>query len=193
MNDFASYYASLSDDDLLRLTADVANLRPEAREALSTETQKRNLPCVSVDWNAQPEPKPPAGGGWLLLYCVGAVFINPIWLIFTTVNQPTVALIAAPDSVLLLGAGILLWKRNPRGLDWVRWSYLYLFGLLCVDFVVVAMGRNPEAIGAFIGETLVGLIPVLLWWLYFRRSKYIYAVYGQNIRPFFGKKSGSNT
>jgi hypothetical protein len=191
MNDFASHYASLPDDELLRLTADVANLRPEAREALRAETQTRNLPCVTVDWNAQPKLEPLKIRGWLFLYCLGAVLINPVWLYFTVSSQPTLGLIVAPDSILVMGGGLLLWRRDPRGLDWVRWSYLYLFALLCLDLVVFAVEGNPEAIGYFVGSVLVGSIPLLLWWIYFRRSKYVRAVYGQNMRSLFGKKSSS--
>lgn len=43
MQDLAETYRTTSNDDLIRLHADISNLTPEAREALRTEIQRRGL------------------------------------------------------------------------------------------------------------------------------------------------------
>ena len=185
--DFRSYYLAASDDQLLLWASDAANLLPTARSALSEELERRHLPPFVVE--APPEVQSPKFGGWLLVYCFSALVIYPIWLVFNCIDRPSFALICAPHSVLVIGSGILLWKRNPRGLDWIRWAYLYLLTLFCLDLIALIFSGNFEALGTFIGSVLVGSIPLLLWWRYFRRSTYVRAIYGQNMRRLFGRKA----
>lgn len=51
---YGSYYSAKSDDDLLRLAADIASLVPNAREALRMEMERRRLSVEGLDWSAQP-------------------------------------------------------------------------------------------------------------------------------------------
>ena len=54
MSSFAETYASMADDDLVRLSNDIASLLPAAREALSLEMQRREIPVDGLDWSTQP-------------------------------------------------------------------------------------------------------------------------------------------
>jgi hypothetical protein len=185
--DFRSYYLTASDDQLLLWANDSANLLPTAREALREELERRNLVAQLAE--IQPEPTTPKFGGWLAVYCFSSLFIYPIWLIFLWAKQPLLGVIGLPHSVFVIGSGILLWKRNPRGLAWVRWAYLYLLTLFCLDLVALAINHDLMATLDFIIDVGVGSIPLVLWWLYFRRSKYIRAMYGQNMRSLLGRKA----
>jgi hypothetical protein len=54
---YSKRYSGLSNEDIVRLTADVANLVPNARAALRLELQRRGM-GDSVDWMAQPVTAP---------------------------------------------------------------------------------------------------------------------------------------
>ena len=58
MNAFAERFAGMSEDDLQRGAAGVANLVPEARTALRLEMERRDLPTDGIDWTEQPQPAP---------------------------------------------------------------------------------------------------------------------------------------
>jgi TPR repeat protein len=54
---YCKHYFKMPDDDLIRLAADVANLVPEAREALRIELMSRKIPCEDIDWTVQRAPQ----------------------------------------------------------------------------------------------------------------------------------------
>jgi hypothetical protein len=56
---FGQLYATMRDDDLQRLSLDVVNLLPKAREALRAEMERRHFPIAEIDWSAQPAQPPP--------------------------------------------------------------------------------------------------------------------------------------
>jgi hypothetical protein len=158
MSDFASHYASLPDDDLLRLTADVADLLPEAREALKTETQKRNLSTESIDWNAQPPAPtltlPYSWGkfqGWAMLIC-------GIFAFFVMVGKGNVlGIVTAPFNAY---TGFALIKRKRHGiiLFYVGTGIAALCALF-VDIVAVAdlftsTAESAENAGYLLGQAI---------------------------------------
>lgn len=51
--EISAYYAGLFDEDLERLAQDTASLIPMAREALKIEMQRRSLPILNIDWEAE--------------------------------------------------------------------------------------------------------------------------------------------
>lgn len=55
----------MGDDDLARLSGDIASLVPNARDALRLEMQRRGLSVEGLDWDAQPLPEKveESGGG----------------------------------------------------------------------------------------------------------------------------------
>ncbi len=51
---FADYYARMPDEDLQRLALDVQSLVPDARDALRSEMERRQIADASIDWQPQP-------------------------------------------------------------------------------------------------------------------------------------------
>jgi hypothetical protein len=188
MPDFARHYAASSDEALLRWADDVVNLVPAARTALLAEMQRRQLVVENVEWEAAPPTKPVRMGGWLWLYCIGSVGIYPIWAIANTIQKPAFGVILLPHAILQIGAGVMLWRRNPRGLRWLRWAFLYIGVLFILGLATVLIQGDLFKIGDYIGDTLVGAIPTVLWWFYFRRSKHVRQVYGRNMDGILRKK-----
>ena len=178
--DYSKHYAAASDDDLLRLADDVVSLLPRAREALRAEMGNRGLPVEKVDWNAQPVQKVKMGG-WLLVYCFGAVIIQPIWLAMTLYREPLSSIFLLPYGVILFVSGVLLWKGNPRGLVWVRRGFLLVAILACLMLPLVFLIDDTLSFINYIIDVSVGSIPVILWWMYFRKSKHVREVYGKNM------------
>lgn len=182
--DFQGHYNIASDDQLLLWADDVANLVPSARHALHAEMQRRGLSVEEIEWAKQPETPKLKVGGWLFLYCFSTVIADPIWLIITTAKQPSIGLFCAPYSLLLFWSGLLLWKKNPSGLRWVRRAFLLWAILLSLGFVVSVITRDALSTTYYAVDCILGSIPLFLWWRYFRKSKYINELYGENMRAY---------
>ena len=177
----------MSDNDLVRLSLDVQSLMPDARIALRTEMERRQFPVKSIDWASQPQPLQYGQNvrGWLLFYCVCSVIFLPIYMLVNLTRGPVwVSLVLFPSSFLQAGSGHLLWRRDPNGLRWVRWGLLYLFALTLLILLLSLWSRNPEVIGGALGGSIVASIPSVGWWLYFRKSKRVCAVFGRNTEGF---------
>ncbi len=175
--DYAKHYSSLSDDDLLRLADDMASLVPLAREALESELEKRTKPELKRSTTPSTSGMQTVGG-WLLFYCVAACIFMPIWMLTSLFNTPLwVWILLLPHSILTTGAGIFLWRRDPKGLSWARSSFLYFLGLaLALALLLISVG-GAEAI-----VPLGSCLPNIAWWLYFRKSVRVRALFGQNMR-----------
>jgi len=50
-------------EDIERLAQDIKSLTPEAKMALRSEMQQRQLPTQALDWTAQPEPQKEKSSG----------------------------------------------------------------------------------------------------------------------------------
>ena len=185
---FAERYAAMPEVELERLSLDVESLVPDAREALRQEMERRSLAVESVEWTAQPVSKMDTVGGWLLFYCVCTVIVMPIWMLGTLLQEPTLlSLFLLPLNVLQVGAGILLWRRNLKGLRWVRWAFLYFFCCAILLILLSLMTANPETIGGAIAGVMVGAIGNVLWWMYFRKSLRVHTIFGHNMEGFPGR------
>ena len=147
----------------------------------------------TLDSTAAPVPAMQNIGGLLLFYCVCAVIIIPIWTLATLAQGPIWAsLFLSPLGVLRhIGSGLLLWRRNPNGIRWVRWGLLYQFS--CLLFLLLlhllSLGTSsPAWTLSFVGtessevaDVVKSLIPALIWWKYFRESKRVRATFGHNM------------
>jgi hypothetical protein len=178
---YRKHYSALADEDIVRLTTDVANLLPNAREALRNEMASRQLPVEGIEWDTDQIQPPPRVGGWLWLYCVGAVIVTPIWLITTLYRQPLSSIFILPYAVIVFTSGVLLWRGNPRGLVWVRRSFLYIMIFACLMLPFSFVTNGLLSFLEYVTGVAVSSIPVILWWFYFRRSKLVHSVYGRNM------------
>jgi hypothetical protein len=187
---FAERYAAMPEFELERLSLDVESLVPQAREALRQEMERRSLVVESIDWAAQqPTPKMDKVGGWLLFYCVGATIVTPIWSLGSLSQGPShLSLFLLPLTVLQVSAGILLWRRNPKGLRWARWAFLYFFCFAIFLILVSLMTANPEAIGGVVVGAIAASTVNLGWWIYFRTSLRVNAVFGCNMEGLPGRR-----
>jgi ATP-dependent DNA helicase PIF1 len=177
--DHSKSFSSISDDDLLRLADDAISLAPITRKALESELDRRTRPDKRSKTSSYSDS--PKIGGWLLLYCFIACFVLPIWTLGLLLTAPLwLWLLFLPHSLLSGGAGILLWRRSPKGLHWARLSFLYLF-TLTLGFVLLLISVGVgQAVSAFSAA-----VPSILWWIYFRKSGRVRAVYGQSMRAFW--------
>jgi hypothetical protein len=169
MSDFASYYASLPEDDLLRITADVANLLPEARKALKAEVEKRNLALATVEWSALPPASQSTSSyswgkfqGWAMLVCGAFAFLVML------VRGDIFGIIAAP-----LGAytGYALIKRKPHGviLFYIGTGIAAVLAIFidfaAVDGLLASTTESAEKAGYLLGQAIMMTMVTIGWWL----------------------------
>jgi len=124
-----------------------------------------------------PAPAIQTIGGWLLLFCVCAVILEPVGMLVTLQQYPLwVSLFFLPLGVLHVGSGLLLWRRNPKGLRWVRRFFLAFFCWSFVLLFLLSLG-DPKEIPGQLGS----LVWALVWWKYLRESKRVRATFGHNM------------
>ncbi len=123
--------------------------------------------------------------GWLLLFCLGIVFVQPLVLI--------VASDTAFEAVfnLLLGAfslyaGICLWRVRPNALRLVKVYFVLVLSIatLAILASVVTTHSAPSSETPQTNVLTDGarmLIGVAIWWSYFKKSKRVKATYGANL------------
>lgn len=123
--------------------------------------------------------------GWLLLFCLGIVFVQPL------------ALIVASDTAfeavfnLLLGAfsaytGICLWRVKPNALRMVKVYFVLVLSIATIAILasVVTTHSAPSSETPQTNVLTDGarmLIGVAIWWSYFKKSKRVKATYGANL------------
>ncbi|HKD79678.1 MAG TPA: DUF2569 family protein [Candidatus Angelobacter sp.] len=121
-------------------------------------------------------------GGWLLFFCISLTFLSPLFMAirawgggFGVAN--TIDFVVAGFGVLV---GIMLWNVNPRAFL-LLWIY---FGLLALFFVLALAGsfvgseeQNPNEIVILFR----GLVYIIVWFLYFKKSDRVQATFGRNL------------
>jgi len=145
------------------------------------EMERRSLPVETIDWTEQPEQRASVSG-WLWLYCFSSVFIYPIWALVTLFRGPfLLSILLIPNAVLVIGSGLYLRKENPKGLTWARLNFLYLGALFCL-IAPLSLLKGIESFFDYVIGVFFGSIPLILWWLYFRKSKLVCEIYGHNMK-----------
>jgi hypothetical protein len=164
MSDFASHYASLSDDDLARSTADIASLLPEAREALKTEAEKRNLPTEGIEWTAQRPPLsanlPYSWGrfqGWMMLVCGILGF-------FEMAGKGHIFGIAAASLTAVIGLGLIRRVRWGFTLFFIGTGITILIALIVDLLAVYALFSNSSNTADVVAQALTVTTVNVLWW-----------------------------
>ena len=116
------------------------------------------------------------------MYCISALVVYPVWLIITAIQRPLFGVFGVPHAVLVIGSGVMLARRNPRGLIWLRWALIAMLVLFLLSSITVFLSSGPIDDLYFIVGSAIGMIPMALWWAYFRRSKRVREIYGDNMK-----------
>ena len=127
--------------------------------------------------------------GWLFFFCLWAAVINPvgILLLLRTVHTPLFLFLNV--SLLALGilAGAQVWRRSPQALRYVALllgGFVIIGAYFGVRFVVIGVTRSNLKDAAWelaIFQSLRLMALALAWWLYFRKSERVKAVFGRNL------------
>ena len=130
--------------------------------------------------------------GWLLFFCVYAAIITPIGWKAVVENMawrkaPVLTLVDFAIVFAGVVAGIAVWTRSKKALWYVRIYLLsaivllvgylpYLFGMRALAGLTTA-DRYPFVFVQMLRPVIIALV----WWLYFRRSERVRAVFGRNL------------
>jgi hypothetical protein len=188
----------MSDEEILNVAGDVTSLEDDARIVIAAELSRRQFSESDIIQHQQDvaafKPKdfwrqPRGVRGWLLLFCVGLVVVQPLGLLFEAVNSGD-AFVAGFN--FLLGAfaiytGIALWRVATNALRLVK---VYFVVVLIVATLAIASGiltapatrvsQTPSQ-DNFLTVGFRALISVVIWWSYFKKSKRVKATYGANL------------
>lgn len=127
-------------------------------------------------------------GGWLLLFCLGLVAVQPIALFLEAINSGD-ALVAGFNlllGVLAICTGVALWRVASNALRLVKAYFVVVLivGILAIVGGIVTASATPSQTPPQENFLTVGfrmLIGVAIWWYYFRKSKRVKATYGANL------------
>jgi hypothetical protein len=138
---FGEHYVAMRDDDLQRLSFDVGNLVPKAREALRSEMDRRHFPIAEVDWNAQPAQPPPPPAAAKTKKSDGVIVRNVV--IFLVSNIVFFGVIA---TLLSLVKGVDMEKLGEGMTKFVLYNTLALT-LIAPKFIVPRKLKTVWIIG----------------------------------------------
>jgi hypothetical protein len=123
-------------------------------------------------------------GGWLLLFCIGLVVLNPLLILVRVINAANTDVrgMVLEFSLAAFGivVGIFLWNARLVAftLLWIYFGVVAAFALLGI----IAFAVSPAPVES---QNLVfsirPLIYVFMWFLYFRTSERVRAIFGRNL------------
>ena len=162
----------------------------ESSVLAKTSEESVGLPIESTAesaFSSQSAPDPLRGvQGWLLLFCLGITFVQPIALLLSSEN------VVEAGFNLSLGTfsvytGISLWRRTGNALRLVK---IYFIVVLILAALAIASGimtltatpaSEPPSQDNLLTIGIRMLIGVAIWWSYFKKSKRVKATYGDNL------------
>jgi hypothetical protein len=160
-----------STQELLKFVADPPFSERVLIEAARSELGKRSvaIPGLRV-------------GGWLLWFCLSSVLVGPLDLIrnrLMTNLHETAVLQDRPYfelwdgfTIIVILVGIYVWMKG-------RYSIWALRVRFAIALLLAASGAISKI--APPGWALLSVTMVLIWWLYFRRSRRVLWTLGRNI------------
>jgi hypothetical protein len=230
--DFVETYSKLSDEQFLQILSDEKSLVDAARVALHAEMKRRSLALPTEAENAGAEQtetlwesQQRGVGGWLALWCIGAVVGGPLYFFYHLPEQiaQTSLLIGMFGSISWVGVvavsafalqfvavifgimtGVCVFTSKPFALRMVLiyflfWAAVEALGCAFIYLLFQAAGANSvsdtaiqEAQGAAVGYLIKDLIVLVVWFVYFKRSKRVRDTFGRNLESFVGKPWKSN-
>jgi hypothetical protein len=111
-------------------------------------------------------------GGWLLLFCIQNTILaalDGILLLFRSwvgIGDLLIACITA----FAVFTGVSVWRVRPYALRVVETYLIFVFGW-----------TGWQLLYHQTGEQYFTIIGVVLWWLYFKKSKRVKATFGRNL------------
>jgi len=127
--------------------------------------------------------------GWLLLFCLGLVLVQPLALFFEALNSGD-AFVGGFDllfAAFAIYTGIVLWRVATNALRVVK--VYFVAGLVMATLAIVGgiltaqatLASNTPSQDNFLAVGIRMLIGVAIWWSYFKKSKRVKATYGANL------------
>ena len=163
MTAFADHYALLEDDDIVRLSADIASLVPEARQPLKLELERRGLSTTGINWDAPPTTHPVDTKKTIPMQRIIVVALAAILILlmgprafaiafgFAKERYFALSVGFAAEAVVNIATGILFLMHHKTA--------IYFAGVSAVLLTLDAL------VG---GLTLLGILQVALaWWGFF--------------------------
>lgn len=167
-----------------------ANLKVDPPPAMPAAAPAAAAAPGQIHWPDEPatvgppmrRPDLKGVGGWLLFFCISLTFLSPLFMAirmwgggFGAGNMIDIAVAAFGVIV-----GIMVWTVNQR----VFLLLWFFFGLLALLLVLALAGsfvgsqeQNPNEIIVLFR----GLIYIIVWFLYFKKSDRVQATFGRNL------------
>jgi uncharacterized membrane protein YdbT with pleckstrin-like domain len=208
--DFADTYSKMSDEQLSRIRSDEKSLVDDARVALQSEVQRRKLASPADEgiesgsqiaslWERQLAPV--GVGGWLLFWCFVQVFAGSLYALYVLLNAylelKRLAATFGTNHVVMMFVvmlycvlfsievfsivvGVCVYLVRPYAL-----RLLFIYFLICAAIegclLVLFFSVNGESQDKTFGYLFWGGIMLVVWFVYFKRSKRVRATFGRNL------------
>jgi hypothetical protein len=119
--------------------------------------------------------------GWLAWFCGILILLQPIRFLGAAAKATDTLTIVLELmlAALSITTGIIIAKRKQAAFLWLKWYFGIIVGLSVVGFLG-SLGDSQQT-GAAIIEFVGGALPVIIWALYFRKSKRVLATFGRNL------------
>jgi hypothetical protein len=126
--------------------------------------------------------------GWLLLFCVGAAILSPLFLLAEAAENAGDPVTVVFDIALAgfsVFTGISLWRVSSYALSLVK---AYFITFLVIGFLGLLGSLVPKGHSVAdpeFAETLLGavrpIVFVMIWWSYFKKSQRVRLTFGRNL------------
>ena len=130
-------------------------------------------------------------GGWLLFFCIALLIIQPVVNFVSAIGDPVGLVIAFILSGLSITTSIMLILEKRSAFAWLWW-YFGVYAIVVVLAIIgtVSGGANAEEAVTFADrearlrefrDLWHGIVFLIVWVSYFKRSKRVRATFGRNL------------
>jgi hypothetical protein len=140
----------------------------------TTTTKEFTAPTVGV-------------GGWLLLFCIGATVISPLVIgaeLIQNLNDTFVVLVDISVAALSIYTGIAVWRVRPDAFRMLKIYFVVIAVLAALSIAGSFVSKSDPSKGApddFMAVGLRSLVAVIIWGLYFHKSRRVKDTFGTNL------------
>jgi Protein of unknown function (DUF2569) len=185
----------MADEQLYELESSKKELTPDAQQALDEELKRRS-PKSQVP---ESPPQVQGVGGWLALFIFGLVVGGPLITVYKLSEEYRNFIPAgggSPGGLLIVGtdisissaitaygiyAGVSLFRGKPKAVTAAKRFLitLFIYSVLIVLLVILAgvLDPNQKTDTESLGASFRGLLYVLVWYSYLKKSKRVAATY----------------